>query len=180
MAQISKEQIEQLLKTDRLFKGETDMLQGLLDQPAITKMEIPPPQAEMTDVVFAEGWNAACETYFGGLPPQEALIITMMDSTHPAPFAHPVDDGSDWFYKLQFICRVLQSVSPDKTDLQTALGMAQTLRADRWNAEMALMPITSSDVTDEMMANFIRGHTDNMTYQKTFIAAVNAYMGAKK
>jgi hypothetical protein len=39
--------------------------------------------------------------------------------------------------------------------------------------------ITTDDVTDEMMANFIRGHTDNMTYAKTFAAAVNAYMKGK-
>jgi hypothetical protein len=40
-------------------------------------------------------------------------------------------------------------------------------------------PITADDVTDEMMANFIRGHTDNMTYAKTFMVAVNAYMKGK-
>ncbi len=67
----------------------------------------------------------------------------------------PDDDGSDWFYKLQFICRVLQGESPDKTDMQTALGMAQSLKRERWTAETALTPITVDDVTDEMLDTYI-------------------------
>jgi hypothetical protein len=41
-------------------------------------------------------------------------------------------------------------------------------------------PFTADDITAEMMANFIRGHTDNMTYAKTFAAAVNAYLASCK
>lgn len=39
----------------------------------------------------------------------------------------PKDDGSDWFYKLKFICRVLEGNNPDKQDMATALGMARSL-----------------------------------------------------
>lgn len=61
------------------------------------------------------------------------------------------DDGSDWFYKLQFICRVLQGSNPDKTDMQTALGMAQALKRERWTVEKTTTPLTADDVTDEMV-----------------------------
>jgi hypothetical protein len=73
---------------------------------------------------------------------EQATEIAALKAQIQGLLDQPEDDGSDWFYKLQFICRVLQGVSPDKTDLQTALGMAQSLRADRWKAEMALLPIT--------------------------------------
>lgn len=61
------------------------------------------------------------------------------------------DDGSDWFYKLQFICRVLQGESPDKTDMQTALGMAQSLKRERWTVEKALTPTTAADITPDQV-----------------------------
>lgn len=96
------------------------------------------------------------------------------------PEGEPADDGSDWFYKLQFICRVLQGVSPDKTDLQTALGMAQSLRADRWKAEKALQPITADDVTDEMVAIYCHSDLSSRSdHIDMIVAAVNAYMKAK-
>jgi hypothetical protein len=82
---ISREKIEHLLCSDRLYKADVRMLKALLDQPNITKMTIPPPQAEMVDVTYAEGWNAACDAYFGGLPPQEPLIVTFKNSAHPTP-----------------------------------------------------------------------------------------------
>lgn len=39
------------------------------------KMDIPPPGVDALDVVYAEGWNAACDAFFGGLPPQPALVV---------------------------------------------------------------------------------------------------------
>jgi hypothetical protein len=98
MPNISREKIEQQIALlndyfvictpdrDLSIGAALAMLQGLLDQPTITKMTIPPPQAEMIDVVYAEGWNAACDAYFGGLPPQEPLIVTFKNSAHSAPF----------------------------------------------------------------------------------------------
>ena len=43
------------------------------------KLEIPPPPAEMHDVVYAEGWNQCCDTFFGGLPAQEPVVITLTE-----------------------------------------------------------------------------------------------------
>ena len=43
------------------------------------KLEIPPPPAEMHDVVYAEGWNQCCDAFFGGLPPQEPVVITITE-----------------------------------------------------------------------------------------------------
>ena len=57
----------------------------------------------------------------------------------------PEGDGSDWFHKLQFICRVLQGESPDKTDMQTALGMAHSLKQERWTAEKTITPLTANN-----------------------------------
>lgn len=39
------------------------------------KMDIPPPQVDALEVVYAEGWNAACDAFFGGLPPKPALVV---------------------------------------------------------------------------------------------------------
>lgn len=50
------------------------------------KREIPPPPVDALEVVYTEGWNAACDAFFNGLPPQEPLIITV---TQPAPAALP-------------------------------------------------------------------------------------------
>jgi hypothetical protein len=86
------------------------------------------------------------------------------------------DDGSDWFYKLQFICRVLQGVSPDKTDMQAALSMAQLLKRERWTVEKALQPIVVNDVTDEMVAAY---HTTTSSSKEAVLRIVNAYLKAK-
>lgn len=51
---------------------------------APTKMPIPPSPADPLDVVYAEGWNAACEAFFGGKPPADALVITVTVAA-PAP-----------------------------------------------------------------------------------------------
>ena len=85
----------------------------------------------------------------------------------------PEDDGSDWFYKLQFICRVLQGESPDKTDMQTALGVAQALKRERWTAAKALTSITADDVTDEMLQVFLDALDTPMNYRATVAAAYN-------
>lgn len=53
-------------------------------QPAPRKIQIPPPMAPAEDVIYAKGWNAACDAFFGGLPPQEPVIITVTE-TQPAP-----------------------------------------------------------------------------------------------
>jgi hypothetical protein len=111
-----------------------------------------------------------------GIRPQELDAITMLQGL----LAQPEDAGSDWFYKLQFICRVLEGVSPDKTDMQTALGMAQSLKRDRWTAEKALQPITADMVTDEMVATYCHSGLTSMSHHQDMIAAaVNAW-GAKK
>lgn len=52
------------------------------------KIPTPPAQAEMMDVVYAEGWNQCCDTFFGGLPPQEPVVITITERDEaPAPQA---------------------------------------------------------------------------------------------
>lgn len=61
------------------------------------KIPTPPAQADMLDVAYAEGWNQCCDTFFGGLPPQEPVVITITESAPPAPQAsmvkqEPVDD----------------------------------------------------------------------------------------
>jgi hypothetical protein len=39
------------------------------------KMPIPPAGAEPEDVIYAEGWNGACDAFFGGLPPHDPIVI---------------------------------------------------------------------------------------------------------
>ena len=89
----------------------------------------------------------------------------------------PEGDGSDWFYKLQFICRVLQGESPDKTDMQTALGMAQSLKRHRWTAEKTITPLTENNdlIAWEAPAGsgFIRYVTDEK--YKKFVPAVQRH-----
>lgn len=41
------------------------------------KLPTPPGQAPIADTCFAEGWNACCDAFFGGLPPPEPLIVTV-------------------------------------------------------------------------------------------------------
>jgi hypothetical protein len=82
MPQISKEQIEQLLKTGRLFKGETDMLQGLLDQP------------EQTPYAIEAGFSNGDSTYSVRIQKMPLPSYTHAHKdyapkflyTHPAPF----------------------------------------------------------------------------------------------
>jgi len=45
------------------------------------KLPIPPGMAEPTDVTFVEGWNQCCETFFGGLPAQAPIVITIEHGT---------------------------------------------------------------------------------------------------
>lgn len=43
--------------------------------PVPVKLPVPPAQAEASDVIYAEGWNACCDAFFGGKPAPEALVI---------------------------------------------------------------------------------------------------------
>lgn len=99
----------------------------------------------------------------------------------PSPQAlTPEDAGSDWFYKLSFICRVLEGVDPINQDKATALGMAQSLKRTRWTAEKALTPITAEDVTPDMEIAFhescIREEADTT---ELIASAINAYLVIK-
>jgi hypothetical protein len=71
---------------------------------------------------------------------------------------------------------VLQGVSPDKTDMQAALSMAQLLKRERWTVEKALQPIVVNDVTDEMVAAY---HTTTSSSKEAVLRIVNAYLKAK-
>jgi hypothetical protein len=172
MAQISKEQIEAQIQHLRryhidnsasgltAFDIQITMLQGLLDQP------------EQKAKLFLRE---------RGQLEQEWCELKKLK----AAYTHPEDDGSDWFYKLKFICRVLEGASPDKTDMQTALGMARSLKRERWTAEKVPRPITADDVTDEMVQKFKNARSDcgwwgDESGATIVCEAVNAYMGAKK
>lgn len=64
------------------------------------KIPIPPAQAEMLDVIYAEGWNQCCDTFFGGLPPQEPVVITITERDEaPAPQASVVQEPVAWMPK---------------------------------------------------------------------------------
>jgi len=61
------------------------------------KMPIPPGLADPLDVMYAEGWNAACDAFFGGKPAPEPVVITVehevaqqAQPTEPTP-ASPED-----------------------------------------------------------------------------------------
>jgi hypothetical protein len=85
-------------------EGERFMLKdaiiGLLSQmhdarsaaPVPRKMDIPPAPVDMMDVVYAEGWNDACDAFFGGLPPAPAVVITVSESAAPVPVPVPLTD----------------------------------------------------------------------------------------
>lgn len=86
---------------------------------------------------------------------QDSHVYTTPLYTSPQALT-PEDDGSDWFYKLSFICRVLEGVDPINQDKATALGMAQSLKRTRWTAEKALTPITAEDVSDKTVIDLWR------------------------
>lgn len=47
-----------------------------------SKMPIPPAGADALDVAHAEGWNAACDAFFGGKPAPEPLVVTVQPIAH--------------------------------------------------------------------------------------------------
>lgn len=57
--------------------------------PAPRKIEMPPPGADALDVAFAEGWNQCCDAYFGGLPPQAPLVVTVFKTNSDTAEAAP-------------------------------------------------------------------------------------------
>ena len=98
-------------------------------------------------------------------------------SSEPAP-NQPEDDGSDWFYKLKFICRVLEGSRFDIGDTATALGMARSLLAEKHTEGMALQHITEKDVTDGMMELFDTGSDPYIpvVMRSDFVRAVNIFL----
>lgn len=78
----SEEQMHAYVDADRAARGAA--------QAAPTKMPIPPPPADPLDVVYAEAWNAACEAFFGGKPPADALVITVTKAAPVAPAPQPI------------------------------------------------------------------------------------------
>lgn len=49
------------------------------------KLPYPPPQAEIMDVCYVEGWNACCDAFFGGKPPADPVVITIETKPEEAP-----------------------------------------------------------------------------------------------
>jgi hypothetical protein len=137
---ISKAQIEQLLKTDRLFKAETDMLQGLLDQPEGEPVATPP---------FGTKRKAAIALY---KPPFKFEHGYIFDAEH-----HMVADDDN--VKNHVVARVRGwgriGYMPDAAQLQDEVGrvIADALNAYWGNSKPApFTPITADDVTDEICA----------------------------
>jgi hypothetical protein len=52
------------------------------------KIPIPPPGADPFDIVHAEGWNACCDAFFGGVAPLDPVVITITE----APAQQPLSD----------------------------------------------------------------------------------------
>jgi hypothetical protein len=105
-----------------------------------------------------------------------------LKATHPAAFTQLEDNGSDWIYRLKFICRVLEG-DPPAQDKATALGMARSLLTLK-HSEAPFTPIIADMVTDEML-KAIKKETPmhGVVTAERVVAiynAVNAYMGAKK
>lgn len=74
-----------------LVAAEDDCHLKLPPQPAQPhKVPIPPGQADMTDICFAEGWNACCDAFFGGKPPPDPLIITIEREVPAQPGNDPL------------------------------------------------------------------------------------------
>lgn len=68
--------------TDALEQAEISGYErGLKDGRRVVphKLPVPPPQADMLDVVYAEGWNACCDAFFGGLPAPDPVVITVTE-----------------------------------------------------------------------------------------------------
>jgi hypothetical protein len=173
MPQISKQQIKDVILSIERNISDADydavlfMLQGLLDQPEGK------PVAEL--LLSRSGHGIVVEWH-------KTVPVGAKLYTHPAPFT-PItaDDGSDWFYKLQFICRVLSNgKSGDVVDLQTAHGMAQSLKKEAWLVVKSLKPITADDVTDETADTLNKATHPSSSRKEIIAAAVNAYLGAKK
>lgn len=57
-------------------------------------LPIPPAPADPLDVVYAEGWNAACQAYFDGKPAPEPVVMTVTVD-HNNDFANAF---FKWFY----------------------------------------------------------------------------------
>jgi hypothetical protein len=178
---ISKAQIEQVIDVISVMSSSyalqvTDMLEGLLAQ---SDQQEPVEEFKFFNQMWQ--WKALKDGeiiyQYGEHVPALFQKSAKLLPTSPAVIA-PIaeDDGSDWFYKLQFICRVLGGARPDKTDMQTALSMAQLLKRERWMVEKALQPITTADITDEMVAAY---HTTTSSSKEAVLRIVNAYLKAK-
>lgn len=65
----------------------------------IYKQPVPPPGADILDVVMVEGWNQCCDAFFGGHPPQEPVVITITDADLlallPGTYYMDPPDGGD-------------------------------------------------------------------------------------
>lgn len=98
------------------------------------------------------------------------------------------DDGSDWFCKLKFICRVLDGTPPEQ-DKASARDMARSLFREKHAAEMAQLehapaaftPISAADITDEIAASYRKISSETAGLKADIAHAVNAYhMESKK
>ena len=82
--------LDDQMNTGSIRAAWKDMVNAAPPAPQVVprKIPTPPAQAEMLDVVYAEGWNQCCDTFFGGLPPQEPVVITITERDEaPAPQA---------------------------------------------------------------------------------------------
>jgi hypothetical protein len=49
------------------------------------KIPIPPPGADPFDITHAEGWNACCDAFFGGVAPLDPVVITITEAPAQQP-----------------------------------------------------------------------------------------------
>jgi hypothetical protein len=110
-------------RANLLLNGEIDMPENTTPEAAPvapTKMPIPPSPADPLDVVYAEGWNAACEAFFGGKPPADALVITVA-----APVA-PTQQGD------QFLCKAWGETDLPAAAIVTGLEGVSAFLVEQW------------------------------------------------
>lgn len=57
------------------------------------KIPTPPVMAEMSDIIFAEGWNQCVEAFFGGIEPDPPIVITITETLGKEPIGWQVWSG---------------------------------------------------------------------------------------
>lgn len=148
-------------------------------QPVPHKVPIPPPGADVLDVMLAEGWNQCCDEFFGGKPAIDPLVITIERNAKPTQAEAPSIDALFDECERLATCDAPNMIVEESTRAQFALlrsAISAALATQPAPVQAEAVGSKAEPLTDEWIRSMCK-HAWVFETAKQWVRAVEAAHG---